>query len=85
MKRILLTAVCVMAGLAVKVQAEPRCGDREVLTQFLAKKYGEAPVARGLSQGRIVEMWGNEETGTWTAISTTPNGVTCLLASGGAF
>jgi len=53
--------------------------------------YEEARRAVGLSGSggstatAIVEVWGNEETGTWTITVTTPNGLTCLVASGSNF
>jgi hypothetical protein len=40
----------------------------------------------GLSaSGAVIEMFANDETGTWTATVTGPDGNTCLVASGRAF
>ena len=35
--------------------------------------------------GRIMEIWANSETGTWTATMTRSDGVTCLAAAGDHF
>lgn len=36
-------------------------------------------------QGMVMETFASGETGSWTITVTTPNGMTCLVASGQAF
>jgi len=33
-------------------------------------------------QGMVIETFASADTGTWTITVTTPNGLTCLVASG---
>lgn len=48
----------------------------------LADKYGEARVAAGLSgRGAILELWASEA-GTWTALVTRPDGLSCIVDAG---
>ncbi|MGM0584772.1 MAG: hypothetical protein ACQEUZ_08975 [Pseudomonadota bacterium] len=51
----------------------------------LSSAYGEQRRGYGLEEeqaGGVVELWASEETGSWTLILTTPEGLACLLASG---
>ena len=62
------------------------CGAREAVVQRLSETYGETRQSIGLGpDNRVVEVFASEETGTWTITVTTPNGVTCLVASGQAY
>lgn len=63
----------------------PQCGPREAVLMTLAERYGEGRRAIGLAgQGHMMEVFSNAETGTWTITATTPQGMMCLIASGGA-
>ena len=49
----------------------------------LAKKYGEAPVAIGVTnKGGLVEVLTTSDGNTWTIIVSMPNGLSCLVAEG---
>lgn len=62
------------------------CAARKALVAELSEKYGEAPRALGLQQGRgVVELFANEASGSWTILVTSPEGISCLLAAGDAF
>jgi len=67
--------------------AQTICGTYDALTGRLAAQYGERVVAIGLSNsGRAyVEFWASESGGTWSVITTLPNGVSCLTSSGRDF
>ena len=71
---------------AVPRTAEPStqpCDLHEKVTAHLAKKYGEAVTALGVSNyGALVEVLANLETGTWTIIVTAPGGPACLVGAG---
>lgn len=75
----------VTAGMATAQQAR-NCGPRELVVARLAEGFGETRQSIGLgANNAVVEMFASEETGTWTITVTSPNGVTCLVASGQAF
>lgn len=38
-----------------------------------------------LPDGRILEMWANKTTDTWSMFITTPNGISCAVGSGQGF
>ncbi len=62
------------------------CGPRAQVIERLATAYGETIQNIGLgSNNRIVEVFASNESGTWTITVTSPDGRTCLVASGQAF
>lgn len=66
------------------VQQQNRsCGPREGVVTRLAERYGETRRSIGLgARNHVVEVFASADTGTWTITVTTPNGTTCLVASG---
>jgi len=81
--RILATALAVL--FACPAQAAI-CFDRPEFVG-LAAGYGEARAFVGLvgDQSAFVEMFANGDTGSWTLVVTTPDGQTCIAASGEAY
>ena len=83
-----IAALCLAISL-LPVTAEAQnnnCGPREKVLTTLAEKYQETRRSIGLAtQGRVMEVFASEESGSWTIIVTMPNGITCLVASGQAF
>jgi len=62
------------------------CGARAELLAELTKRYSEAPVAVGLSNGgALVEVLTNDSGSTWTILVSQPDGTSCLVASGEAW
>ncbi|XDA97782.1 hypothetical protein AB1M95_16960 [Sulfitobacter sp. LCG007] len=62
------------------------CAPREAVVDRLATGYGESRQSMGLgSNNAVVEVFASDETGTWTITVTTPNGLTCLVASGQSY
>ena len=54
----------------------------EVVRQ-LKGTYAEAPVSLGLqSNGNLLQVFTSVDTGSWTILSTTPDGLACVLAAG---
>lgn len=83
-----LAAVILAASLLPTLaEAQNRnCGPRTKVLETLAGKYKESRRSIGLAtQGRVMEIFASEETGSWTITVTMPNGMTCLVASGQAF
>jgi hypothetical protein len=71
------------ALIASPLYAAPQCNQRAAVMAHLAEKYGETPRAAGLAaNSTVMELLANDETGSWTITVTTPDGTTCLIASG---
>lgn len=59
------------------------CNPREEVLEYLEKKYKEVVVAGGVtSRGGLIEVLSEVGGGTWTIIISTPQGISCLVASG---
>ena len=66
---------------------QPRnCGPRDLVVTRLAEGYGETRQSMGLgTNNAVIEVFASEQSGSWTILVTTPNGTTCLVASGQAY
>ena len=63
-------------------QARTPCGDRTKITERLWNVYAEEPVSIGLMvNGSIIEVYASYD-GTFTVLITSPEGLTCLVATG---
>lgn len=82
-RRLAIAAIaCLPAGAFA---GDMPCGPRDAVTAHLQDVYGESVVMRGLDGGgRMLEIWANPETGTWTATLVLPQGLTCIVSSGEA-
>lgn len=59
------------------------CNNAAVVAKQLGSKYEEAPVAFGLqSNGNLLQVYASDKKDTWTVVSTTPNGLSCIVAAG---
>jgi len=71
----------VLAGIGA--EAQMACGQRDVVIAKLGDKYGEVRRGGGLTGSTaIFEVWASNETGTWTILKTTPDGLSCVMAVG---
>ncbi len=80
----LLVASVVVAlwSMPVQAQQQPPCANRADFLNHLSDNYKEAPVAMGLTaNGGLLEVVASKD-GSWTIIVTTPNGMSCGVASG---
>lgn len=78
--------IMVLAAQAVQAQATQYCAPRDSVVERLAEKYGESRQSIGLgTQGTMVETFASAATGSWTITVTSPDGMTCLIASGQSF
>lgn len=76
----------VLAAQQVAAQQTRNCAPRDAVIERLASTYGETRQSIGLgSRGAVIETFASDETGSWTITVTTPNGMTCLVASGQSF
>ena len=93
MRRLVLFATGVViacSGFAGSLGAQmapsnPRmpCHNATEIAKQLNSKYSESPVAFGLqSNGHLLQVYSSEEKGTWTVVSTSPTGVSCIVAAG---
>lgn len=75
-----------LMATAAHAQQARNCGPRDLVVTRLAEGYGETRQSMGLgANNSVIEVFASEESGSWTITVTSPNGVTCLVASGQAF
>ncbi len=59
------------------------CHDATEIAKQLSSKYEEAPIAFGLqSNGNLLQIYTSASKHTWTVVSTTPAGKSCIVAAG---
>ena len=77
---LLAVALFLVSSAAV---AQVPCGQRDKVVESFAVKYKEAPIAAGVSSnGRLIEVLSAHDGDTWTLIVTSPDGNSCMIASG---
>lgn len=80
-----VAALALAGGMATPpaVEAQTICQWRDALIEKLRAKHGETPVAAGVtSAGNLIEILAAPDGTTWTAIITSPAGMSCPTASG---
>ncbi|KIC16410.1 hypothetical protein [Leisingera sp. ANG-DT] len=81
----LALAAVTMAAAPAAAQSR-NCAPRDAVIKRLAEKYGESRQSIGMGQqGMVMETFASADTGSWTITVTTPNGLTCLVASGQSY
>ena len=81
-----MIAAGVFAAFTGPALAAQNCAPRDVVVTRLAEIFGESRQSVGLgTNDAVMEVFASPDTGTWTITITSPNGVTCLVASGEAF
>lgn len=79
-------ATAALVASCAPAYAQTECAATQDVYDIMKGMYGEERHARGLSdRGFLTEIWGNEETGTWTIIATSPEGISCVLDQGQNF
>ncbi|WP_137700922.1 hypothetical protein [Marimonas lutisalis] len=70
---------------AIPAHAE-NCAMRDQVVQRLEQDYAEQLTGGGLNDATdgeaVVEVWASPETGTFTVLMTTAEGLSCVLATG---
>lgn len=78
-----------LAGVILATQighSAPQCAPRADVVETLAQRYGETRHSQGIAANNtLMELFASDATGTWTLTVTTPDGTTCLVASGEGF
>ena len=81
-----LTAAAALFAASDALAQGRNCAPRDAVVERLAEGYGESRQSMGLgANNAVIEIFASQETGTWTITVTTPNGLTCLVASGQSF
>lgn len=84
---IIIAAIALLSMFitAQKANAQAVCGERAKFIETLAKQHQEAPTSIGMtSNGQIIEVLTSAK-GSWSIIITSPQGKTCLVATGDAW
>lgn len=75
----------ILAVNAAEAQAV-RCAPRGEVVARLADRYTESRRAIGVAANQMVmEVYASRDSGSWSITVTTPDGLTCLVASGQGF
>jgi hypothetical protein len=72
-------------GMAQQVSNDVRvpCHRYDEIASQLGSRYREAPVSLGVqTNGNLLQVFASPESGTWTILSTSPTGMTCVIAAG---
>ena len=81
-----VAAVIVILATAPAWADDAPCAERDVVVDRLQTHYEEVHAGSGLQTRSdtqaLVEVWASRETGTFTVMLTSPNGVSCVLATG---
>lgn len=91
MTKTVLAGALGLAGLmfalpAVAQTVARNCGPRAAVVAHLAEKYSETRQSIGLAANNMVmEVFASLDSGSWTITVTSPEGLTCLVASGQGF
>jgi len=86
LKMTMALVLMAMAASQVSAQTNRNCAPRQMVLDRLANQYGETRQSIGIgANNAVVEMFASTDTGTWTITVTTPEGLTCLVASGQSF
>lgn len=75
-----LASLC--AGAPAFGQGMP-CGKAQDMERILSERYGEQRVSAGLADdGRLLQIYASPTSRSWTAVHTTAQGISCILAAG---
>jgi len=74
------------AAIAMPAFAEQVCASRDTLVGSLSSDFAEKPAALGMGDdGNLVELLTTKDGATWTILITTPDGISCVVATGQAW
>ena len=76
--------MALIAGPAKEAHAgRPSCAPQKKVADHLGERFSEAPVGIGLTaNGHVMQVYSTADGESWTLVSTTPQGVSCILAAG---
>ena len=88
------SCLCALAGAvalggALAIVPAPaqaaECGKHDKVIAFLDKKYKEQLKAMGMVSNKGFMQLFVAESGTWTVLLTTPEGISCIVAAGDSY
>lgn len=86
MKKLLALVLALFIVLPAPATAQSVCAERTQMIEQLEERWGEIRHSAGLTgDDRVMEVFVNPETGTWTIIVTSPLGHACMIAAGEFF
>jgi hypothetical protein len=80
-----MLALAALGLLAGSAQAQQVCATRADLVKMLGEKYKEQPSGQGLVGDRAMLEVYVSDNGTFTIVSSYPNGVACIIAAGNSW
>jgi hypothetical protein len=70
-----------VADAQVPPGAQAPCSAYTEIARQLGARYEETPVSLGLqANGNLLQVFASKASGTWTIVSTAPNGFACVVA-----
>ena len=83
MKKIVSIGLLVLLSYSTALaQTAPQCAPLKDVVSFLSDEYGETLRSRGVAGSDMLIIFTNPDTGTFSALTMTPDGVACLRVSG---
>lgn len=76
-----IIAVAAFIVASQMAKAQPSCGPHDSLVGMIGDRFKESQAARGIANGALIELFVSQS-GTWTMIATTGNGLSCIIAAG---
>ena len=85
-KHLMVAGIMSSATVAAMPVQAANCANRDMVVERLETRYSESFAAGGLQTASdkkvLVEVWASEKTGTFTVMLTTPEGLSCVVATG---
>lgn len=83
-KRIAATLIFGAVAMAPPATAQGlHCLPRDILTEKLSNRYDERLTGGGLQNAQqLLEVWSSAKSGSFTVFITTPDGRSCVVATG---
>ena len=83
MARAAAIALFALLPLIPAQAAPPSCGPHDVVADYLARAFQEAPAGAGTANaGGRVELFAGPGGRSWTLLYTGPDGQSCMIAAG---
>ena len=78
--------LALLLGVGASARAQSVCRTHTEVVKQLASQHSETLVAIELAgSGGVVEVFSTGDGSTWTMVITTPDGMTCMMATGEAW
>ena len=58
------------------------CSHHHIITNWLSRKFGESVRGAGMTLGKLIQLWVDEEDGSWSITVTGPNNSMCQFEGG---